>query len=38
MKRFAHVVGTGASAPVRALTNSDLGKMVDTEDDWIVEG
>lgn len=36
MKRFAHVVGTGASVPVRVLTNSDLEKMVETEDEWIV--
>ncbi len=36
MKRFAHVIGTGASVPARVLTNSDLEKMVDTEDEWIV--
>jgi 3-oxoacyl-[acyl-carrier-protein] synthase-3 len=36
MRRFAHVVGTGASVPVRVLTNSDLEKMVETEDEWIV--
>lgn len=36
MKKFAHVVGTGAGVPVRVLTNADLEKMVETEDEWIV--
>ena len=36
MKRFAHVVGTGASIPVRVLTNSDLEKMAETDDEWII--
>ena len=31
-----HVVGTGAYAPEKVLTNQDLEKMVDTSDEWIV--
>jgi 3-oxoacyl-[acyl-carrier-protein] synthase III len=36
MKRFAHVVGTGSSVPAKVLTNSDLEKIVETDDEWIV--
>lgn len=35
MKR-ARITGTGSSIPERILTNSDLEKMVDTTDEWIV--
>jgi len=31
------VLGTGSFAPEMVLTNHDLEKMVDTDDDWIVE-
>ncbi len=31
------IVGTGAYAPERVLTNADLEKLVDTNDQWIVE-
>ena len=31
------VTGTGSYAPVKVLTNKDLEKMVDTNDEWIVE-
>jgi 3-oxoacyl-[acyl-carrier-protein] synthase-3 len=34
MKR-AKIVGTGAYAPKRVLTNADLERMVDTNDEWI---
>jgi len=30
-----HVVGTGSYAPEKILTNRDLEKMVDTNDEWI---
>jgi 3-oxoacyl-[acyl-carrier-protein] synthase-3 len=36
MKR-AKIVGLGAYAPKRILTNADLEKMVNTSDDWIVQ-
>ena len=31
------IVGTGAYAPEKVLTNADLEKMVETSDAWIVE-
>ncbi|HZZ86057.1 MAG TPA: beta-ketoacyl-ACP synthase III [Anaeromyxobacteraceae bacterium] len=31
------IVGTGAYAPEKVLTNADLEKIVDTNDQWIVE-
>ena len=31
----AKIIGTGAYAPKRILTNADLEKMVDTNDEWI---
>ncbi len=39
MKRIRSVgiVGTGSYVPPKILTNSDLEKMVDTSDTWIVE-
>jgi 3-oxoacyl-[acyl-carrier-protein] synthase-3 len=36
MKR-AKIVGIGAYAPKRILTNADLEKMVETSDEWIVQ-
>lgn len=36
MKR-AKIVGVGAYAPQRVLTNADLGKMIATSDEWIVQ-
>lgn len=36
MTEYASVVtGVGAHLPARVLTNADLGKMVDTSDEWI---
>jgi 3-oxoacyl-[acyl-carrier-protein] synthase-3 len=31
----AKIIGTGAYAPKRVLTNADLEKMIDTDDEWI---
>ena len=36
MKR-AKIVGIGAYAPQRVLTNSELEKLIDTSDEWIVQ-
>ena len=33
----AKIIGVGAYAPKRVLTNADLEKMVDTNDEWIVQ-
>ena len=33
----AKIIGTGAYAPKRVLTNADLEKTVDTSDEWIVQ-
>jgi 3-oxoacyl-[acyl-carrier-protein] synthase III len=33
----AHVVGTGSHLPERRLTNEELAKLVDTNDEWIVQ-
>ncbi len=33
----ARIAGVGAYAPKRILTNADLAKMVDTNDEWIVQ-
>jgi 3-oxoacyl-[acyl-carrier-protein] synthase-3 len=33
----ARIVGVGAYAPKRVLTNADLAKMVDTSDEWIMQ-
>ena len=35
MKR-AKIIGTGSAVPDKVLTNSDIEKMVDTSDEWIV--
>jgi len=34
--RFAHITGWGMAVPDKVLTNDDLAKMVDTNDEWIV--
>jgi len=31
------IIGTGAYAPEKVLTNKDLEKLVETSDEWIVE-
>ena len=31
------ITGVGAYAPERVVTNSELSKLVDTSDDWIIE-
>lgn len=36
MAKYLKVLSTGVSLPDRVLTNSDLERMVDTSDDWIV--
>jgi 3-oxoacyl-[acyl-carrier-protein] synthase-3 len=33
----AKIVGTGAYAPERVLTNAELATMIDTSDEWIVQ-
>ena len=33
----ARIIGIGAHAPARVLTNADLERMVDTSDEWIVQ-
>ena len=35
MSSYAHITGWGMAVPSRVLTNTDLEKIVDTEDDWI---
>jgi 3-oxoacyl-[acyl-carrier-protein] synthase-3 len=35
--RRAKIIGVGAYAPKRILTNADLEKMVETSDEWIVQ-
>ncbi len=35
--RRSVIAGTGSYLPAKILTNSDLAKMVDTSDEWIVE-
>jgi 3-oxoacyl-[acyl-carrier-protein] synthase-3 len=37
LPRAAHLVGWGAYAPSQVLTNADLARMVDTNDEWIVK-
>jgi 3-oxoacyl-[acyl-carrier-protein] synthase-3 len=36
MMRFAHVTGWGMAVPERVMTNEELSKMVDSNDEWIV--
>jgi 3-oxoacyl-[acyl-carrier-protein] synthase III len=35
MSPYAHITGWGMAVPARVLTNTDLEKMVDTDDAWI---
>jgi 3-oxoacyl-[acyl-carrier-protein] synthase-3 len=35
--RHAHITGWGRYAPSQVLTNADLERMVDTNDEWIVQ-
>jgi len=35
MSPYAHITGWGMAVPAKVLTNSDLEKMVDTNDEWI---
>src|ERR1700748_3469446 len=38
MSEFGSIIaGTGSSLPEKRLTNADLSKMVDTNDEWIVQ-
>ncbi len=37
MIRSAAILGTGMAIPPRVLTNADLAKLVDTNDEWIVQ-
>jgi len=37
MTLYPEIVGTGSAVPEKILTNSDLEKMVETSDEWIVE-
>ena len=34
--RYAHIVGWGKFVPSRVLSNDDLSRLVDTNDEWIV--
>lgn len=36
MTRYAHVTGWGMAVPDRVLTNVELERMVDTDDEWII--
>jgi 3-oxoacyl-[acyl-carrier-protein] synthase-3 len=36
MTRYAHITGCGMSVPHRVVTNEELSKLVDTNDEWIV--
>ena len=36
MKKFARIIGTGSYLPSKVVTNSDLEKILDTSDEWIV--
>lgn len=35
MSPYAHITGWGMAVPERVLTNNDLSKLVDTNDEWI---
>ena len=35
-QRYANIVGWGKYTPERVVTNADLGRMVETSDEWIV--
>ena len=34
---YSRIIGTGGYLPEKILTNADLEKLVDTNDQWIVE-
>jgi 3-oxoacyl-[acyl-carrier-protein] synthase-3 len=36
MKKFARIIGTGSYLPLKVVTNHDLEKTLDTNDEWIV--
>jgi len=36
MKKFARIIGTGSYLPPKVVTNHDLEKTLDTNDEWIV--
>ena len=35
MTVYSRIAGTGSYLPEKVLTNADLEKMVDTNDEWI---
>ncbi len=35
MTRYAHITGWGMAVPKRVMTNDDIAKLVDTNDEWI---
>jgi 3-oxoacyl-[acyl-carrier-protein] synthase-3 len=35
--KYSKIIATGSYLPAKVLTNNDLAKMVDTNDEWIVE-
>ena len=35
MSPYAHITGWGMAVPARVLTNAELEKMIDTDDEWI---
>jgi 3-oxoacyl-[acyl-carrier-protein] synthase III len=35
MRRYAHVLGWGKYVPDRVMTNDDIARLVDTNDEWI---
>lgn len=35
--KYSKIIATGSYLPAKVLTNDDLAKMVDTNDEWIVE-
>jgi len=34
---YSRILGTGSYLPARILTNADLEKLIDTNDQWIVD-
>src|SRR5437764_14209404 len=34
-RRYAHIVGWGKYVPEKVMTNDDIAKIVDTNDEWI---
>ncbi len=36
MHHYTHVIGWGASTPKRVVTNHELARMLETDDEWIV--